>query len=70
MYYPQGLRMRYSVELYFYFDSTEVYRLFSSYLQVLVKIQNSTMADGINFTGDLPRYVSDCLLDHLTENRN
>ena len=25
------------------------------------------MADGINYTGDLPRYVSDRLFDNLTD---
>ena len=28
---------------------------------------NSTMADGINYTGDLPRYVLDRLFDNLTD---
>ena len=27
----------------------------------------NTMADGINYTGDLPRNVLDCLFDHLTD---
>ena len=29
--------------------------------------ETSTMADGINYTGDLPRYVLDRLFDNLTD---
>ena len=49
----------------FVYRSVEVYLTFCSYLRVLVRIglsNASTMADGINYTGDLLRYVLDRLL--------
>ena len=51
----------------FVYRSVEVYLTFCSNLRVLVRIRNSTMADGINYTGDLPRYVLDCLFDNFTD---
>ena len=44
--------------------SVEVYGTFRSYLPVFVRIR--TMADDINYTGDLPCYVLDRLFDNLT----
>ena len=44
------------------YRSVEVYLRFCSYLRVLVRIWN-----GINYTGDLPRYVLDRLFDILTD---
>ena len=34
-------------------------------MQVLVRIQNSTMADGINYTSDLLRYVLDYAIQFI-----
>ena len=40
----------------FGYRSVEVYRTFSSYLQVLIRIRNFyNMVDSINYTDDLPR---------------
>ena len=52
----------------FVYRSVEVYLTFCSYLRVLVRIRNFyKMADGINYTGELPRYVLDRLFDNLTD---
>ena len=53
----------------FVYRSVEIYLTFCNYLRVLVRIRSetSTMADGINYTGDLPRYVLDRLFDNLTD---
>ncbi len=41
-----------------------ILQLFASFSQ---NPKTSTMADGINYTGDLPRYVLDRLFDNLTD---
>ena len=51
----------------FVYRSVEIYLTFCSYLRVLVTIQTSIMADDINYTGDLLRYVLDRLFDNLTD---
>ena len=49
----------------FVYRSVEIYRTFCSYLRVLVRIRN--LADGINYTADLPRYVLDRLFENWTD---
>ncbi len=51
----------------FVYRSVEVYQTFRSYLRVLIIIRNFYMADGINYTGDLPHYVLERLFDNLTD---
>ena len=40
---------------------------FSVICELWSETETSTMADGINYTGDLPRYVFDRLFDNLTD---
>ena len=51
----------------FVYRSVEVYLTFCNYLRVLVRIRNFYNGGGINYTGDLPRYVLDRLFDNLTD---
>ena len=49
----------------FVYRSVDVYRIFSSYLQVLVRFRN--FYKGINYTGDLQCYVLDRIFDNLKD---
>ena len=51
----------------FVYHSVEVIEHFSVICEFWSESETSTMSDGINYTGDLPRYVLDRLFDNLTD---
>ena len=50
----------------FVYRSVEVHLTFAVICEIWSESETSTMADGINYTDDLPRYVLDRLFDNLT----
>ena len=47
--------------------SGSLFNILQFFKEFLSESETSTMADGINYNGDLPHYVWDCLFDNLTD---